>query len=413
MKVIYLTWGETPRDSGVYGSQVVSQLISNQQQISSAKFALVSGLPIIFSGLVREKFSYIQELNKIRQNLDNIPHKIIYIWGPQNFYYSRRYEFHFFHHLSHQQLLKFIREFSADIIHCRSYHATYAALQIRDTCPLNYKVVFDPRGLWPEEGVLKGRIRENSFNYQYNKQIEKYLLKKSDITVSVSDTMQKHYEALGTKNCRTIYLSAPAQALKTKQANIIKKDNILCYVGALNDKTWHKPRFLFELYQQYRKCISNAKLLIVTQSNHREILNQRGEIPLSEVEITATYTPQELATCLQRSTFGALPYFIPSSHCEYIVAETVIASKTAEYLAAGLPVLVNRYCGGAREVIQRNSLGLIYDPENLETVSCNSLSKLMNQNISLICSKFAEENFSMYNNSIRYQEIYYNLISTS
>ncbi len=45
MKVVYLTWGETPRNDGVYGSQVIKlvQLLSDNE----IKIELVAGLPIL------------------------------------------------------------------------------------------------------------------------------------------------------------------------------------------------------------------------------------------------------------------------------------------------------------------------------------------------------------------------------
>jgi glycosyltransferase involved in cell wall biosynthesis len=409
MKVIYLTWGETPRTTGVYGSQVIAQLCSIREHLPESKIALVTGLPLIFSGLYRENLGYIGELKKIRQQLGKILHKIIYIYGSQSFYYSRRYEFSFLHNLSHMYLYKFICEFSPNIVHCRSYHSAYAALKVRESYRLSYKVVFDPRGLWVEEGVLKGRFKDHSLDYFHNKKIEQYILDKSDITISVSDTMHRHYREMGAKNGTVIYLSASVKSLKNISDNI-KEKKTLCYVGSLSNKTWHKPRFLFDLYRKYRESIENPSLLIITQSNHHEIMELRGEIPLSEIQIVTTNSSAELAPYLHQSTFGALPYFIPSSRCEITVAKTVLASKTAEYLAAGLPIILNKYCGGARALISNKHIGLAYTPENLDEVNQKNLSKLAGKKHSTPYTMFAEQWFCIDNNSTKYCQVYKDLL---
>jgi glycosyltransferase involved in cell wall biosynthesis len=413
MKIIYLTWGETPRSHGVYGSQVITQLGYTKNAIPDSQFLLVSGLPVIFSGLLREKFGYLEELRKIHHELGNINHKIIPIWAPQNFFYSREKEFNLFHLVSDWHLSKVAIDFLPDIIHCRSYHAAYAAIKAREYSGLKYKIIFDPRGIWPEESVLKGRTSYEDVNYTNAKKIEQYLRDNTDITVAVSDTMQKHYEAMEFEKCFTIYLSAPVEPtipLQTSTATDIRdRKTTLCYVGALSSDTWHKPSVLFDLYRSYRKCVSNPHLLIVTQSNHKSILNQCDDIPHSEIELVSTYTSQELANCFQRSNFGALPYLIPATKCESLVAETVIGSKTAEYLTAGLPILVNKYCGGAREIIDKIGVGIVYDPETFIEISKENLEKLNNPSMSKIAIEFGIENFSYEKNAERYSNLYIQL----
>ena len=409
MRAIYLTWGETPRTSGVYGSQVIRQLKAIKQKMPSSEFVLVSGLPIIFSGLIKEKFSYISELNKISQILADIPHKIIPIWSPQNFFYCRSQEFQFFHFIADYHLSLFIKHFCPDIIHCRSYHATYAAIMARKYSKQDYKIIFDPRSLWIEECLLKDKIKIEDKDYMELKKIENDLLNEVDVTVAVSDTMRQHYESLGVENCRTIYLSAPVEELKSSKKNIFDKVNNkkikLCYVGSLANNTWHQPKVLFDAYQNYRKYVENPSLLIITKSNHRLILKEKGEIPLEEIEIVSTSNAKELGNYLQGCSIGILPYFVPTSTYEILVANTVIASKTAEYLAAGLPVLVNKYCGGAATLINRFKVGISYDPVTFQEINQENIENLLNPQISSEAINIAEDLFCYDKNAQRYKEL--------
>jgi glycosyltransferase involved in cell wall biosynthesis len=411
MKVIYLTWGETPRVSGVYGSQVLKQLRAIQDAIPSSEFLLVAGLPIVFSGIIREKFGYIKELRKVRHSLGNIKLCLLPVWAPQNFGLSHA-GWKYFHFMSDRILSSLVKKNAPDIVHCRSYHSAFAAIQARKHSGLNYKIIFDARGLFPEESLFRRAKNERSdADYHELKKIEQYLLNECDVTISVSDTMKFHYQKIGVNDCRTIYLSAPAKILKkSKSIHQTRDKQTLCYVGALSNQTWHKPKMLFEVYKKYRQCVDTPHLLIITKSDYQSILKQRGDIPLEEIEITSISTPEELSVHLSNSTFGALPYFIPSTPCEYLIAETMLASKTAEYLTAGLPIIINRYCGGAKAFVESWGVGLVYNPENMEEISKESIETFLHEiNRENICD-LAESMFCYSVNAKKYERLYCDLM---
>jgi hypothetical protein len=54
MKVVYLTWVETHRSYGVFGSQVIGQFVETQKLSPNDEFHFISAVPIIHSGLLRE-----------------------------------------------------------------------------------------------------------------------------------------------------------------------------------------------------------------------------------------------------------------------------------------------------------------------------------------------------------------------
>ena len=199
MKIIYLTWGETPRSYGVFGSQAINQFVSNCKLNKDSECHLISAVPLIHSGFVREKVGYFDEIKKIKSLLGRISFSWIPIYATQNFINSNRFTFKLMHGLSHLHLLNKIKEIKPDIIHCRSYHAAWAAIKVRDKYNLNYKVVFDGRDLWPEEMALKQGFKEQSLDYKYLKNIEKFILEKADCSVSVSQKMHEHYVGLGAK----------------------------------------------------------------------------------------------------------------------------------------------------------------------------------------------------------------------
>lgn len=414
MKIIYLTWGETPRLNGVYGSQVLGQINRISKLDKSIDISLYCGLPLINSGLVRRTLSYFSDIRKIRVSLPQKSLNIIPILGVQTeFYPSGRFGFNGFHLLSNFLLRNRLKKDKPDIVHCRSYHAAYAALIARAKLGLNYKVIFDARGLWPEEAVLKNKVVNGSPQYRFLKEVEMFVLNSADITISVSDPMSLHFEKIGAKRVETIYLSSDVNSLRPKLIERGSSDEkVLCYVGALSDDTWHKPYILMNTYRAFRKAYAKTKLLIVTQSNKNKIMAQALEFPESEIYITSTNNSEELATLLSTADFGVLPYLHPKEDHEIQIASTIMAVKTAEYLSAGLPVLVNKYCGGAATIANKFNVGLTFDPINCEdSINNYMLDHFLRSEFSDHAIDVAKKCFDYTKNAENYIALYQELMA--
>lgn len=408
MKIVYLTWGETPRSYGVFGSQVIGQFVETQKALQGAEFYFISGLPIIHSGLVREKWNYKKEISRIKEFLGNIPFVMLPIFAPQNFVNSSKITFKLMHLISNKLLKKKLFKIKPNVVHCRSYHAAYAALKVREQYNLNYKIVFDGRGLYPEEIALKKNYTKENESFIFLKEIEKELLAKCDVSVAVSDTMKQHYNNLEAKRTECVYLSSSTKKLRNDKIENSKIINF-GYVGALSDDTWHKPKELLDLYAHLR-IENNTKLTIVTTSNHELIRNYFSVFPNEEIYITSTKTTEELKEVLKTFDFGLMSYFVPQNGLEKTLACMVLAVKTVEYIAAGLPVIVNKYCGGAAAIIEKYNLGISYDPQTFKEVNYEAIYKFVNDSKQNERSNLAEKLFDYNVNAKKYSEIYKSLM---
>lgn len=410
MAIVYLTWGETPRSYGVFGSQVIGQFIKIANLFVEERAYFISGLPVIHSGMVREKLGYFKELAKIRSLLDNIEFDWIPIFATQNFVNSNKITFKIFHNsLSHFFLYKKLKKIDAKLVHCRSYHATWAAIAVRKKYKLDFKIIFDGRDLWPEEVALKKGWQESSGGYQYLKSIEKVLINEADCTVSVSDKMHSYYEALGAKKDFRIFLSADVEKFsknssenkKESNKNIIK----FCYVGALSEDGWHKPSLLSELFFRLKELFPFCKLSIVTTSPKNGITQYFEGKFAKDVEYISTKTTEDLCLVLSRQDVGMMSYFIPKEKMHIQLAEVLLAIKTVEYLAGGLPIICNKLCG-VSGMLEENRLGLAYDPLDLTTIDLKSIKNLLDTSIRNKCKDYAAEYFDINKNAKRYQELY-------
>jgi glycosyltransferase involved in cell wall biosynthesis len=409
MKVVYLTWGETPRSYGVFGSQVISQLVHTKESILNTEFLFLSGVPIIHSGLLREGLDYLAELNKVKTNLKEIKFHWLPIWISQNFVFPSRRTFKWLFFGTKSKLKRIITEFNPQVVHCRSASAAWAALQLRKTSSLHFRIIFDARGLMPEETAFRRKYPISGNDYLYLKEIEKILLNECDLTVAVSDTMGDYYKALGAREVAVVYLSTNYEKLKLGHSKIKASSTPLkfCYVGALSETTWHKPSELSNLFTCLKKVFPDSKLLIVSTSNQKLIRNYFNHLDLRDITILRSYSLDELAQYIQDSDFGLLSAFRPSGVIELKLLDSVLGTKVAEYLCAGLPVILNMYCGGAAQLVQNNDLGLVYDPHNLNSIDFNKIRLLASD--SKVRSRISDRARELFDYSVharQYADIY-------
>jgi glycosyltransferase involved in cell wall biosynthesis len=130
------------------------------------------------------------------------------------------------------------------------------------------------------------------------------------------------------------------------------------------------------------------------------------EFPTDELVFTSTKTQSDLKKVLKFQDFGLMAYFLPTNSNEELLGKMVLAVKTAEYLAAGLPMICNGYCGGAARIIQDNKLGIVYFPENINSLTKEDILLYLNQSARQDCQTFALNNFDYSMNARRYKLAY-------
>lgn len=397
----------------MFGSQAIAQFVENGRALPGAQLYFISAIPLLNSGLVRERTGYFRERKKVIDRLGGIPFISIPIYAPQNFIFSSKKKFPWFHLGADRHLAKVLRKMMPDVVHCRSYHAADAALKVRTRSKLKFKIVFDARGLWSEEVALRKNFSRGSEDYIFLKELEKRIVQESDATISVSTPMATYFENIGCKKSTSIYLSASVEQLSKKADRMVfcqEDDPIsLVYLGTLASTSWHHPSELIALYKHLSSLGRRIALKVITMSNHADIKLQLEQSGIRDAKIVSTKSPEELAQHLSGMQIGVLSYFKPRNENEKLLSNVVMAVKTAEYLAAGLPILVNKFCGGAAGVVKDNSVGIAYDPETFEEIDALGLQSLLRSEVSERAIELAWSLFDYKSNAQRYKKIYIEL----
>jgi glycosyltransferase involved in cell wall biosynthesis len=116
--------------------------------------------------------------------------------------------------------------------------------------------------------------------------------------------------------------------------------------------------------------IPNSALLILTPYDKRELEAEflRAGLEPERVRIM-TLVPGDVPRYLCAADFGLVPMrAMDGSDPANVVADTMIGLKIAEYMAAGLPVIVNNRVGGLRSLMSSFKIGVGFDIEDLEAI---------------------------------------------
>lgn len=418
MRVMFLTWGEVPRLSSVYGGQVVEVIAALQSQPEIDDVSLVAGYPVIHSGMVREKWRYKDQLKAICDLIGAKNFSTRRIPVPPVGVHPKPWQLPFFTKGHHGFLARKIRTQNIDVVHCRSYVATHFALETRDIFGMDFKVVFDARSLMPEEATITGRWSAADPAFAFWKAREAEMLAQADLAVAVSEPMRVHFERLGAKRTALIYLNVAINALDLARISDTSRLRagapVMAYCGYLDEKTWHHPDNLWRVFQAFQSHSPGAKLLVITKSNHAVLRNSlhacAGEKATAATTFTSCPTPRDTVDLLQNADMAVFSYLNPANVFEEDLSETTFATKTAEYLAVGLPVLVNQYCGGARDYVLSKNAGVAYDPKTL--LSANDVERMLTLATDRVrISQDARSDFGLADNAARWCALYTDIMT--
>ena len=98
-----------------------------------------------------------------------------------------------------------------EIVHCRSYVAALLALGMKLIFP-RLKVIFDPRGFYPEEGVVTGKWSVGSLTFKCWKGLERILVGRCDAVIALSEPFAERVRLINPgAACAVIHASADVE----------------------------------------------------------------------------------------------------------------------------------------------------------------------------------------------------------
>ncbi len=246
------------------------------------------------------------------------------------------------------------------LLHCRSYLITISALVVKKI--LGTKFIFDPRSDFPEENITVGRWVETSISFKILKFLEKLFLRNSDATIAIANTYDEHFRRI-FQDSRLYEIPNNVDIEKFtrddsfrdayRDENGIGRKIVFCYEGSMGYH-WHSP----EIYAQYIMGMRGLRidhifLFVIPKSDVTPLKETFNKYGIGSAEYLVEHAGfDEVPKYLSVADFGL--EFME----RYKIAMGI---KFVEYLAMGLPVIINSQVGGARTVIEEYGVGTILD----------------------------------------------------
>ena len=260
-----------------------------------------------------------------------------------------------------------------NIIHPRGYGAGILALTVSKLLGVPY--VFDPRGLYPEERVINGVWSDRGITFRLYKYLETTLIRDASATIGVTTGLRDDFRVRNAKMACFIPNRADIEAW-TKAAEVYRMSAqydpkaakcILLFTGELFSR-WYDPAVLVRHYRAVKCHCPDVKLSMFTQLKAEKVYVSLIKLGVSKDEFSCrSGRPAEMPELIQGATLGLIITNEQRSGWPAKFAESIWPVKFAEYLAAGIPVLMDEnLLGLPPKLVKRHRLGLVVNPNRVE-----------------------------------------------
>ena len=394
IRLLYLTYNENVLESGILRSQVQEMLIEMTKRAEIAKIRLLSFIsPRLW---IRRRSGYNQLVRDLKRQ--GIDFRVRLMPAAQAWKWFGIPLFLFF---CLPVLISHILMGGFDILHARGYGAGLLShLSAKIT---RIRFVFDPRGWFADEMVLNGVWKKNSFTYRLWKVIEAKLIRYSDCVVALTPRFKRDFIDMGSKKA----IFAPSRlkvkrfSSASKNATEIRKD--LLFIGQM-DADWNSPVRVAAHFKRIKSVVPGLKLHLITFKDEAyvgKVLDENG-VNRDDWSLESSL-PDEMPRRMAGSGAGLTMAYRPSGNWPM---------KFGEYLAAGVPVVVEKQIGEhITAPVRRYRLGAVIDENDLE--SYNEVAELFRcrSEYSERCIRYARLKLEISHTAAQYARLYKEILN--
>jgi glycosyltransferase involved in cell wall biosynthesis len=309
---------------------------------------------------------------------------------------------------------KLVKNHSIRLLHARSYVAGLVSVIIKKSCKV--KFIFDMRGFWADERVEADIWRKGGLLYRLAKCIEKILLQNADVIVVLTQAAKdeiRSFEYLQNRQTDIICIPTCVDLKRFSyrqpaDLGIVKGLSgrfVAIYCGSIS--TWYLPQQMIDFFSLLKRDIPGAYLLVLSREKElfEKIARARGLKADSFSVLSLDY--ESVADYLALGRVG-LAFYKPGYS-----RKGCCPTKIGEYLACGLPVVVNSGIGDCDKILGSERAGiLINNFSDLEyEAAYKELQVLLgDEGLKNRCRLTAEKYFSLDSGVNRYKDIYNKLL---
>jgi glycosyltransferase involved in cell wall biosynthesis len=304
--------------------------------------------------------------------------------------------------------LRLARRIHADAVHAVSY--VPAAIALGTGMVTRLPFVFDMRGFLGDEYIEAGHWTQADVRYRVLRLAEGVLLRgAAELIVRTHDAAARLRgdRRYGPHVDQTPITVIPAAVDLDRFRPSTSRSEIptLVYAGSLG--TWYRLDEMLRVYAYARKAVPKLRFLILNHDEHSLVDQSRQVLGLSQEDVI-----------VRTADYAEMPALLAGAHVGIVLllqSESKLASspiKVGEYLASGLPVIVNTGMGDTDGAVQRYAAGHVvpsYSDDSLQAAAAALVALLGDETARKNARALAEAEFDLRDATSRYTTVYQRL----
>ncbi|MSQ37871.1 MAG: glycosyltransferase [Chloroflexi bacterium] len=258
---------------------------------------------------------------------------------------------------------RLVRREHVDILHARSYLPAAIAWLVSRLTGRPY--IFDMRGFLPDEYLEGGHWSARDLRYRVLRLVEARLFRGAAVIVSLTRAGERRLRterryARWVADTRIAVIPCAVDLERFRPLERSPGAPTLVYAGSLG--MWYLLDEMLHVYAYARELVPALRFLILNRTEHAVAAAAIARAGLGDASIT-----------LAAADFGEMPTHLASADVAIALLRQVPSKigsspiKIGEYLACGLPVIVNAGLGDTDELVLRYAAGHVVrsfsDPE--------------------------------------------------
>ena len=289
-----------------------------------------------------------------------------------------------------------------DLVHARGYVPGAIAWGVKRWIHLPY--LFDIRGLQAEEYVDAGNWNDREIRFRLTKQIEQRILRDVDGIVTLTEAVRpilRHFPGLRSRPTLPPWEVIPCCVdldhfcfredgrIRVRAELGVADRPILVYAGSIG--TWYLLDKMLEFFATARKTCPDLYFLILANDPGEKAVKALRSQGISDRDATALWARyEELPDYLSAADVG-VAFIRPC-----LSKRSSSPSKFAEYLACGLPIVINAGIGDADALIEKGEAGILIRAFNEDAYRIASMElPFQMQRDRRVFRNIAEKQFSL------------------
>jgi len=303
-----------------------------------------------------------------------------------------------------------------NIVHARGYVPSLIALAVKRATGARF--LFDMRGFWADEKVDAGHWSEGSLLYRMTKAWERRFFESADGIVSLTEAGVAAFAGLKYRIRPGIPIMVIPTCTDLERFSPGSKDHGLAsslglaghvVVGCTGTMSnWYLRDAMLAGLAHIARRLDRVKILMVTREDHERLradAHRAGVRPHQLVLMEAPF--QAMPTYMRLMDVGL--FFIKSSFSK----KGSSATKLGEFLASGVPVIINDGVGDSGWIVRQHRVGVVLDgvaPSDFNAAAEEVRRLLADPLVASRCRQTAERYFDLGEGVAKYRDLYDGLV---